>query len=125
MSTPVTVSRCTVPPVSDAQGRPTQCAPRNAGPYAVLKVAEPNVLVSGARSYRIAYDVAGAMNPFADHDELFWNVNGGGWDVRTLSVTAAVHTPGGVQRVTCFEGRAGSQDPCRSVNTATQADFAT
>ena len=124
-STHVRVYRLTVRSVSDAQGRPIQYEASNDGPYAVIKIGDPNVLVSGTRSYRIAYDVAGAMNPFPDHDELFWNVNGGGWDVRTQSVTTVVHTPGGVQRATCFEGRIGSQEPCRSASTATQADFAT
>ena len=124
-STHVRVYRLTVRSVSDAQGRPIQYQASNDGPYAVIKIGDPEVLVSGARSYRIAYDVAGAMNPFADHDELFWNVNGGGWDVRSLSVTAAVHAPGGVQRVMCFEGATGSQEPCRSASTATQADYTT
>ena len=31
----------------------------------------------------------------------------------------------GVQRVTCFEGATGSQEPCRSASTATQADYTT
>src|SRR5439155_17899507 len=41
----------------------------------VIKIGDPNVLISGPHRYVIGYKVAGAMNSFAEHDELFWNVD--------------------------------------------------
>src|SRR5438046_9714589 len=64
------------------------------------------------------------MSAFVDHDELFWNVNGGSWDVRAQAVTATVHAPGALQRVTCYQGPAGSDEACRATTNAGGADFA-
>ncbi|HYX68538.1 MAG TPA: DUF2207 domain-containing protein [Terriglobales bacterium] len=33
---------------------------------------------------------------FADHDELYWNVNGTGWDFPIREISATVHLPAGV-----------------------------
>ena len=118
------VYRLEVRSVTDAAGKALRFAITDDGADKVIKIGDPDRLVSGPQTYRITYDVFGAMNAFSDHDEVFWNVNGPKWDVRAQAVTAAVHVAGGLQRVTCFQGRTGSQEPCRSTTTATQADFA-
>src|SRR4030088_3843049 len=61
----------------------------------VIKIGDPNVLVSGRQRYVISYTVAGAMNSFADHDEVFWNVDGALWPVPKQSVVATVKFPAG------------------------------
>jgi len=111
--------------VTNANGRAVTYATQDEDGYKVIKIGDADRLVSGLQSYRITYDLSGAMNAFSDHDEIFWNVNGGGWDVPTRSVMATVHTPGGLQRTACFQGPTGSKDPCRTSTTPTQADFAT
>jgi len=79
----------------------------------VIKIGDPNVLVSGANRYVITYTVAGAMNAFADHDELFWNVDGGQWPVAKQSVKATVTVPtGSFQMGTCYQGPTGSREQC-------------
>ena len=118
------VYRLEVRSVTDGAGKPIRFATSDEGADKVIKIGDPDRLVTGAQTYRITYDVFGAMNAFNDHDEVFWNVNGSKWDVRALAVTAAVHVAGGLQRVTCFQGRTGSQEVCRSSTTGTQADFA-
>jgi uncharacterized protein (TIGR04222 family) len=118
------VYRLEVRSVTDAAEKPIRFALSDNGADKLIKIGDPDRLVSGPQRYRITYDVFGAMNAFADHDEVFWNVNGGGWDVRAQAVTATVHVDGGVQRATCFQGRTGSQEVCRSSTTATTADFA-
>jgi uncharacterized membrane protein YgcG len=118
------VYRLEVRSVTDAGGKPTRFSTSDSGGDKSIRIGDPDRTVTGPQSYRITYDVFGAMNAFNDHDELFWNVNGSRWDVRAQAVTAAVHVAGGVQRATCFQGRAGSQEPCRSSTTATSADFA-
>ena len=110
--------------MTDAAEKPIRYALSDAGADKVIKIGDPDRTVSGRQTYRITYDVFGAMNAFADHDELFWNVNGGSWDVRAQAVTAVVHAPAALQRVTCYQGPAGSDEACRVTTTATAAEFA-
>ena len=85
----------------------------------VIKIGDPNVLVSGQQHYLVTYTVDGAMNSFSDHDELFWNVDGALWPVPKQIVTATVHVPSGsVQKSACYQGRPGSTEACEF----TQAD---
>jgi hypothetical protein len=121
----VRVYRLTVRSVTDAQARPVTYTTSDEGPYAVIKIGDPDAVVTGARSYRVTYDLYGALNPFPDHDELNWNVTGDQSEVPTRSTSATVRAPGGVQRVACFQGVTGSDEPCRSGSTATVASFAT
>ena len=60
----------------------------------VIKIGDPNRTTSGRHTYEITYTVQGAMNSFADHDELFWNVDGSLWPVPKMEVGATVHVPG-------------------------------
>ena len=84
----------------------------------VIKIGDPNRLVSGANTYVISYTVAGAMNAFADHDELFWNIDGALWPVAKQSVSATVLLPSAAyQAAACYEGPAGSREVCQHANT--------
>src|SRR6059058_427296 len=79
----------------------------------VIKIGDANVTVSGAQRYVIAYKVVGAMNSFSDHDELFWNVDGGLWPVSKEKVTATVHVPANAfQKAACYQGPTGSKESC-------------
>ncbi|MEP6753677.1 MAG: DUF2207 domain-containing protein [Candidatus Dormiibacterota bacterium] len=82
----------------------------------VIKIGDPNRLVSGVQRYLITYTVAGAMNSFSDHDELFWNVDGALWPVAKQTVTATVHLPppGGYQKSACYQGAPGSTETCQT-----------
>src|SRR6266487_3878975 len=86
----------------------------------VIKIGDPARLVSGPQRYVITYSIRGAMNRFADHDELFWNVDGDLWPVPKQSVTATVIFPdGSFQKAACFEGPQGSREACTSGRGAT------
>ncbi len=79
----------------------------------VIKIGDPNYTVTGAHRYVILYAVAGVMNAFTDHDELFWNVDGGLWPVPKQSVTATVQMPpNSFQKAACYEGPTGSRETC-------------
>ncbi len=79
----------------------------------VVRIGDPNVLVAGKQRYVITYTVSGAMNPFSDHDELYWNVDGGSWPVPKQEVTAAVTLPAGsFQKAACYQGPTGSTQAC-------------
>ena len=106
--THVRVYRVTVGSVTDGQGRAVKYAVSVGGPNTVIKIGDPAVTVSGTQTYKITYDVGGAMNTFSDHDELFWNVNGGGWPVPMTAVSSTVRVPSGLQKITCYQGARGS-----------------
>jgi len=79
----------------------------------VIKIGNPSVQVSGMNRYVITYVVTGAMNAFSDHDELFWNVDGGLWPVSKEKVTATVHVPANAfQKAACYQGQTGSKESC-------------
>ena len=83
----------------------------------IIKIGDPGVLVSGPQRYVISYTVDGVLNSFAEHDELYWNVDGALWPVTKRSVSATVHIPSGsFQRATCFEGVTGSTESCSHEN---------
>jgi uncharacterized membrane protein YgcG len=124
-ATHVRVYRLTVASVTDGTGRAVPYQVSAGGANTAIKIGDPSVTVSGQRTYRITYDVGGAMNAFPDHDELFWNVNGGNWPVPMTAVTAMVHVPGGLQKTTCYQGARGSTEGCRATTAASRADFET
>jgi uncharacterized membrane protein YgcG len=121
--THVRVYRVTVGSVTDGQGRAVKYAVSTGGPNTVIKVGDPNATVSGRQTYKITYDIGGALNTFPDHDELFWNVNGGGWPVPMTVVSATVRVPSDLQKITCYQGARGSTELCRSTMDASRADF--
>lgn len=111
--------------VTDENGVPWRFAERQRGPELELKIGDPNVKVSGIRTYVIRYRVGRAILYFPEHDELYWNATGTDWPVVVETATADVHLPPGASpslaRRTCFAGPAGSND---SACTARDADGA-
>ena len=91
----------------------------------VIKIGDPVRITSGPNRYVVKYTVAGAMNRFSDHDELFWNVDGALWPVPKQSVSATVTWPAGsAQKVACFEGPTGSTEACTGEGGTATATFA-
>lgn len=89
-----------------------------------IRIGDADRTVSGKQTYRITYSVRGALNSFADHDELYWNVNGGGWEVPMRVVSATVHTAfDAFTTATCFEGPIGSTKSCQSSVSPQRATF--
>jgi hypothetical protein len=90
----------------------------------VIKIGDPNITVTGANRYVLRYTVRGAMNSFADHDELFWNVDGGRWPVAKRSVSSMVMIPqGSFQRAACYQGPTGSRESCTFTNSPNSVSF--
>jgi hypothetical protein len=50
----------------------------------------------GVHTYRIRYRTDRQLGFFKDHDELYWNVTGTGWDFPIDHASATVHLPGGI-----------------------------
>jgi uncharacterized membrane protein YgcG len=90
----------------------------------VIKIGDPNRLVTGKQRYVITYIVIGAINSFSDHDELFWNVDGALWPVPKRVVAASVHVPSGSLRAsTCYQGPPLSTEECNHVDSSDAVEF--
>jgi len=62
-----------------------------------IYLGSPNALVSpGRHVYTITYSTNRQLGFYKDHDELFWNVTGNGWDFPIDAVSATVHLPGNI-----------------------------
>src|SRR6478735_7653172 len=100
--------------VSSPTGAPTKTEKKVTDRNLVVRVGDEDRTVSGTETYVIDYDVSGAMQSFADHEELYWNVTGNGWDAPMLKVTSIVSSPVKPIDTFCAEGEAGSARPCQS-----------
>jgi hypothetical protein len=93
--------------------KPVPYTESDSGAERTIKIGDPNVTVTGPQRYLLTYAVSGAMNAFSDHDELYWNVDGGAWTVPKQHVSAAVIYPSGAfQRAACYQGLTGSTEAC-------------
>jgi|GEM_PF-5812914 len=79
------------------------------------KVGSPDKTMDGSHVYTITYDVKGGLSyPYQQPPEVYWNVNGGGWDVPLEKVTATVHGAPGMfgKNRSCYKGNAGEGATC-------------
>jgi uncharacterized protein (TIGR04222 family) len=77
-----------------------------------IRIGDPDRTITGRHTYELVYRVEGALNGFADHDELYWNAVGAEWSVPIGSADAAVEAPANVLDAVCFAGYEGSRLPC-------------
>ncbi|HEX5616079.1 MAG TPA: DUF2207 domain-containing protein [Acidimicrobiia bacterium] len=101
--------------VSSPTGAPAQFTTSREGAALRIRIGDPDRTIRGVHDYELMYEVRGALSAFADHDELFWNVTGGGWNVPIADARVRVHSPAPIDRAACFAGATGSQLPCRAV----------
>jgi uncharacterized protein (TIGR04222 family) len=111
--------------VHASAGTPAQYTVETDGDNQRIKIGDPDQTITGAHTYVITYRVRGALNGFADHDELVWNAVGTEWPVPISDATAVVHAPATIARVGCAYGPLGSTFPCDSaVASGNRATFA-
>ena len=103
-------------PVSDVQvssaTAPDEVTVTESGDETLLRIGDPDRTITGTHTYRISYTVAAAATRFADHDELYWNAVGPGWDVPIGRVAVQLRAPAGATSAQCFAGPVGSTTPC-------------
>lgn len=82
-----------------------------AGEELAIKIGDADKTVTGKHRYIIRYIVAGALTYFPDHDELYWNMFGIGWEVPIFAGTARVTIPGAPPNIQmkCFTGEQSAQ----------------
>jgi predicted membrane protein DUF2207 len=70
-------------------------------------------LAPGEHTYALHYRTDRQLGFFADHDELYWNVTGNGWDFRIDAADASITLPGAIEpaRITleAYTGPQGSR----------------
>ncbi|MFN8050792.1 MAG: DUF2207 domain-containing protein [Acidimicrobiales bacterium] len=86
-----------------------------------IRIGDPDTTITGEHTYTIRYKLAGVLNGFADHDELYLEITGHGWSVPIEATKATVKVPGSVSKITCFAGGNGSQLVCASANKSENA----
>jgi hypothetical protein len=99
--------------VSSETYAPAQFTIVGNGSYVSLKIGNPDKTVTGPQEYTIDYTVNNVIGFYPDHDELYWDVNGNGWNQGFLHVSATLHQPSGAQEFVqpiCFTGGYGSTD---------------
>ena len=66
----------------------------------------------GERVYRITYRTTGQIGFFEDHDEVYWNVTGNGWEFPIDRAEALIALPEGApaRKGLLFTGREGSRE---------------
>jgi len=100
--------------VSDNNNAPIPYTLENQGQYLRIKIGDPQIQVTGQKTYHILYTVKGALNYFPDHDELYWNATANAWPVAITKATAHVALPRAVgapdTQLACFSGATNSQE---------------
>ena len=79
--------------VKDENGKSYKASTSKSGEQWVLKIGDPNRTISGEHTYVISYEARGELGYFSDHDELYWNVTGNGWDVPIKKTTVKITLP--------------------------------
>jgi uncharacterized protein (TIGR04222 family) len=68
----------------------------------------------GEYEYRLRYRTDRQLGFFADHDELYWNATGNGWDFEIVQASASVEIPAGLGDgelgIEAYVGRTGSTE---------------
>ncbi len=94
-----------------------------------LRIGDPDRTISGEHVYVIDYTVSGAVTYFSDHDELYWNATGTGWDVPIEQASVRVIVPPDASgtaalQTACYTGAQGSTATnCTATTSGTSATY--
>ncbi len=90
-----------------------------------IKIGNANKTITGSHVYKISYIVEnGIGSNFADHDEIYWNATGNGWQVDIQSAKLTINNDFGAQSTgfICFTGSYGSKEKnCQTTSDSTIA----
>lgn len=112
--------------VTDEFGSPIRFTESVEGNSIHLKIGNPDVFVSGLRTYRISYVAQDAISAFSDFDELYWNVTGNEWTVPIDGAHAEIYFPASFAaaqlQLACYEGAFGSTQVCAKEDVSASVD---
>ncbi len=109
--------RLEVESVTDPAGNAWPYKLSGSGGVQRIRIGDPNRTVTGTQEYWIRYGVERGYLYFEDHDELYWEATGHGWEVPMQTALARVYLPDGVAAETverqCHTGPFGTvQQEC-------------
>jgi uncharacterized membrane protein YgcG len=108
--------------VRASPGTPTDVETKDENGNFSIRIGNPDTTITGRHTYEIVYRVQGAMNGFADHDELFWNAIGDRWEQSIGEMNVRVSGPSEVTRVACYRGTFGSTAGCNDAQITKRGD---
>lgn len=86
--------RFTLISVTDEDDIPYETSVSYPGDAVNIRIGTPDIYVDGqVKTYVLKYKLDRGLNRFEDHDELYWNVTGNGWDTAILKTSTTVHLP--------------------------------
>ncbi len=87
---------------------------RQSNGWRVYVGSENIYLQPGIYTYTLRYRTNRQLGFFDDHDELYWNVTGNGWDFPILKASASVRLPEGIDsselKLEAYTGAQGSKE---------------
>lgn len=106
--------------VTDGPDQPVNFTTSYPGDNIEIKIGEADRTVTGTKFYKIKYTIRRAVNYFSDHDELYWNATGNGWQVPIKMAQAKIVLPEEMSteslQAGCFAGASGSDQACQDMN---------
>jgi uncharacterized membrane protein len=88
----------------------------------IIKIGDPNQTFTGQKTYRIAYTLSDALNRFTDHDELYWDITGEGWQFPIEHVSATIASPFAlINQSACYAGPVGSDNHLCEISKSTSS----
>jgi uncharacterized membrane protein YgcG len=102
--------------VTSPTGAPTSVKLESSNGVTTIRVGDADKNVHGVQTYVLQYHLDGVINGFADHDELYWNAIGPGWNVVVWNGVVHVTGPAPPARITCYAGPVGAATLCDAAN---------
>ncbi len=97
--------------VTDQNGVSIPFSRTSDGKFVTLKIGDPDTTFTGEKSYVIEYTVERGINQFSDHNELYWDITGEGWQFPVLESSATVTSQfADIQEAECLSGVVGGDD---------------
>jgi uncharacterized membrane protein len=93
--------------VTDQDGKPYPYTVSINDKEIFIKIGDPNILVTGVKTYVISYQVYNAIRTFENNDEIYWNVTGNDWPVVIRKASALINLPDSSisdVKMICFTG---------------------
>jgi uncharacterized membrane protein len=101
---------------SSDSGAPSQFSTYGSNGNKVLKIGDANRTVTGLQEYTVEYTVDNVIKFYNGAPQLYWNINGIGWNQDFDHVGATIHVPPGLhlssvagQQLDCYAGSLGQR----------------
>lgn len=88
----------------------------------VLKIGDPERTFTGEKIYILSYRVEDALKRFENHDELYWDITGEGWQIPIEKSRALIVSPfAKITKIECYSGPVGGDDGLCEKELASEA----